>query len=341
MGFVGGIFRLRLWLQILTLALLAVCANSVFVAVAAPGEAAPRSPIQIAALSAPAAAAGGASGYTRTTVASFHYGSGAADLGLRTGSERRPVGPTSFAVGAGGQLFVADLVNGRIQALAADGKQERSVAVQGPLHDLTVDDSGTLYALSTDGALTAYDASTGKQSDRWALSADLAKPLGQLRAQDGAVSLESPDQRSYAVYGSAGPVGTKAQEAGPKKGSKAPSGDYYSTSYRDQGHLYRLDAQGKVVLDVALKLADVASVNFLGEDRSGAAYVVVERFGAKNQVSVEVRKFGRDGALTATISVPPVTFVEMTRSLLVTDSGDIYELLPEANGASILRWRTR
>ncbi len=337
MGFIGGVLRLRLWLQIVTVALLVVCANYVLSSAAADTGA--QSPVQIAALSAPAASASSVGGYSRSTVASFRYGSGAANLGLRTGPERRPVGPVSLAVGAGGKLFVADVANGRIQMLGADGKTARSVPVNSSLHDLAADDSNTLYALSTDGAVTSYDATTGKQTDRWVLSPNLAKSLGQLHAQADAVSLEAPDQKSYPVLTAAGPVGSKAQEAGQKKGSRAVSGYRYSTSYRDQGHLYRLDAQGKIVLDVALRLPDVASVNFLGEDKSGAAYVVVERLSAKKQVSVEVRKFESDGTLAATVSVPPVTYVEMTRSLVVTDSGDIYELLPEANGASILRWR--
>jgi len=338
MGFLGGVLRLRFWLQLVTVAALAACANLALAAVA-PGEAGARSPIQLAPVSAPAAAPGSAGGYSRATVAVLRYGSGSADVGLRTGAERRPVGPSSFAVERGGRILVADVVNGRIQVFAPDGKHERSVSVASPLHDLTVDDAGVAYALSTDGGLTAYDTSTGRQADRWALEPELARSLGHLRAQDGLISLEAPNQLSYPVYVAGGSVGLRAQEAAQKKGAKGPSGYYYSTSYRDQGHLYRLDAQGKVVLDVALKLSDVASVNFLGEDRSGSAYVVVERFGAKNQVSVEVRKLDRGGALTATIPAPPVTLVEMTRSILVTDSGDIYELLPEANGASVLRWR--
>ncbi len=336
MGLRGGIVRPGL--QIITLALLAVCADFLLSNGAVPGGAGASSPLQLSPLSAPAAASA-ANGYTRTMVASFRYGSGAADVGLRTGTEQRPVGPVSLAVDANGRLYVADAVNSRVQVLAADGKRAASIPVIGRLHDLAVDDSGTLLCLSTDGAITSYDTATGRQKERWSLSAGLTRTLGQLRAENGSASLESPDQRSHPVYSAAGPVGTKAQDTGGAKGAKAPSGAYYSTSYRDQGHLYRLDAQGKVVLDVALKLPDVASVNYLGEDRSGAAYVVVERFGANKQVSVEVRKFDGGGALMATIPVPPVTYVEMTRSLVVTDSGDIYELLPEPTGASILRWR--
>ena len=66
---------------------------------------------------------------------------------------------------------------------------------------------------------------------------------------------------------------------------------------------------------------------------------VVERLGAKNQVGVEVRRFDQAGTLTATVSVPPVTYLEMTRSIVVTGAGEIFELLPTKSGVSILRWQ--
>jgi hypothetical protein len=245
----------------------------------------------------------------------------------------------SFAVDRAGRIAVADVVNGRIQVFAADGKHERSLPTASVVHDLVADDLGGLYALGTDGSLTAHDLETGRQGERWSIAPEMAKSLGRLRALDGALSLESPDQRSYQVFAAGKPLAARTQEGALRKGAPGRSGDYYSTSYRNQGHLFRLDGQGKVVFDVALNLPDVASVNFLGEDRSGALYVQVERFQAGDTVAVEVRRFDRSGSLTATIPVPAVTYLEMTRSLLVTDSGDVYGLLPSESGATVLRWR--
>lgn len=331
MGLFGGVFRLRFLLQLVTLALLALCAIYAFNVVGiAPGSAT-RSPFQ--------AAPSAAGSYSLEKIASFRYGTAATDLGLRAGPERQTVGPVSFTVESGGRFAVADAVNGRIQIYSADGKHERAIPRQGPVHDLAVSSTGSLYALGIDATVTSYDIATGKQSASWSVRPDLAKSLGQLRAIGSSVSLETPDQRTVPVMSAGAALSTLSQETGQATGLATGSGVSYATAYRDQGHLYRLDSQGNVILDIALNLPNVASVIFLGEDRAGALYVQVERFEAKNQISVEVRQFNREGGLAATISVPPVTYLEMTRSILVTDAGDIYELLPDQAGVTLLRWR--
>ena len=183
-----------------------------------------------------------------------------------------------------------------------------------------------------------HDVETGQQKWRAAAVSSLAKSLATFGVVGDSVDLRFPEQYSYALA-KAGKALPAADQAAKRKGAKSASGAYYSTSYRDRGHVYRLDAQGKVVRDIPLNLADVASVSFLAEDSSGNVFVQVERFTAKDRVGVEVRQFDSRGTLTATITLAPVTYIEMTRSTLVTEDGTVYQLLPTESGISLLRWQ--
>ena len=134
------------------------------------------------------------------------------------------------------------------------------------------------------------------------------------------------------------PLAAAEQESQSKKGGKAASGAYYSTSFRTGGHVYRLDGQGKVAQDIALGLPDVLSVLFLDEDRAGNAYAQVESRGESGAVAVEVWRFDRQGSRTAVIPLEPVTYVAMTRSVVVAEDGSVYQAIPTKDSTRLTKW---
>ena len=323
MSIIGGPVRKRILLQLATLVLLAG-GVSLVLATAAAGQ-------------------GEQLAYSRSVAATFEYGSEPTQLGRRVGPERRPIGPVSFAVDAAGRLAIADDVNGRVQVYSPAGQLARSLPARGWIHDLVFDKAGDLYTLDVDGVVASHDVETGQTKWRGSLTAGLARTLGLFGVVGETVDLRSPDQASQPLVQAGKPVPI-AEQAAKRKGAKSPSGAYYTTSYRDRGHVYRLDGQGTIVRDISLGLSDVASVVFLAEDRAGNVYVQVERFisrdAANHKVGVEVRRFDSRGNLTATIALAPVTYVEMSRSTVVTDDGTVYQLLPTESGVSLLRWQS-
>ena len=288
---------------------------------------------------APAASAGK---YVRTEIAKLAYGTGAANVGLLTGPNQRPVGPSSFAVDGQGSIYVSDNVNGRVQVYSAQGNHLRSFKVDSSVYDLATDQSSDLYLLGTDGSLVVQDTATGRVKAKGAIARPLARELGSLRVENGQVSLKSPEQVAYPLTLSqpqgVSLVSSADQQKGQSKGWPAPSQAHYTTSYRDGGHVYRVDASGKIVQDISLGLPDVQTVMFLQEDRTGNIYVQVERVSADGQVHVEVRELGKKGGLLAVVPIDRADYLPLTRSTIVTADGTIYQLVPSAQGITLVKY---
>lgn len=281
--------------------------------------------------------------YKRTDVAKLAYGSTAAGLGLAKGPETRPTGPTSFTVDQFGAIYVSDNVNGRIQVYSAQGQHERSLKAETEVHDLVAGDAGSLFILGQNGEVVVEEAATGKILQNFAVSPQASEELGTLRMSAGQVVLESPRQVTYPLTAppaqGSRPLSTQEQVDSQKKGAQTLSQDKYSTSYRDGGHLYRLDDAGKPVQDIALDLSDIATIVFLNEDRAGNVYVQVERVSASEEVSVEVRQFTKQGELAAVVPLDRVDYVPMTRSAIVTEDGVIYQLVATEKGIVLAKWQ--
>lgn len=281
--------------------------------------------------------------YKRTVLANLAYGSGAANIGLSSGPGKRPIGPASFAVDATGAIFVSDNVNGRVQVFSSQGSPVRSLKVDTYVYDLAAGEANDLYLLGVDGTLVTQDAATGKVKAKGAVSGTAAEELGKLRVANGQLALESPRQVTYPLgvsrNGGMALLSSQEQQNGQRKGASTRSQDHYSTSYRDGGHVYRLDDKGNTVQDISLRLSDIATVVFLEEDRVGNIYVQVERATDNGQVSVEVRQFSNKGELIAVVPMDRVDYVAMTKSTIVADDGTIYQLVPTAQGIALVKYQ--
>ena len=318
------------------------------IAAVAPSDLAALAPSEIVQLAAPAAPEQSADAapqgtYKRSVIANLAYGKGAANVGLSLGSDNHPIGPASLAVDATGAVFVSDNVNGRVQVFSNQGSQVRSLKVDTYVYDLATGDANDLYLLGIDGSLVVQDAATGRVKAKGAASSALADELGKLRVANGQLSLESPRQVAYPLgvsrNGGMALLSSQEQQNGQHKGAATRSQDRYTTSFRDGGHLYRLDDQGKTVQDIALRLPDIATIVFLQEDRAGSLYVQVERASDNGQVSVEVRQFSKKGDLITVVPIDRVDYVPMTKSTVVAEDGTIYQLVPTAQGIALVKYQ--
>jgi hypothetical protein len=86
-------------------------------------------------------------------------------------------------------------------------------------------------------------------------------------------------------------------------------------------------------------MPDLATVVFLQEDRSGNVYVQVERVSDGGQVSAEVRQYSKAGGLSAVVPLDRVDYLQMTRSIIVTDDGVIYQLVPTKQGIALVKYQ--
>ena len=302
---------------------------------------------EIVQLAAPAAPDGSADSatqgtYKRSVIANLAYGTGASSIGLSLGSDKHPVGPSSFAVDSSGNLLVSDNVNGRVQVFSSQGSLVRSLKVDTYVYDLAAGSGSDLYLLGADGSVVVEDAVTGIVKAEGATAGAVAEELGQLRVSNGQLTLESPRQVAYPLgvsqNGGMALLSSQEQQSGEHKGAGV-SQDRYTTSYRDGGHVYRLDDNGNIVQDIALRLPDVESVVFLQEDRAGNIYVQVERASDNGQVSVEVRQLSKKGDLITVVPIDRVDYVPMTRSTVVTEDGTIYQLVPTARGVALVKYQ--
>lgn len=310
---------------------------------------APTTPVPPAATAtlAPVAAKPSAGAYRKVELGSIGYGAEADKVGLSAPKEARPRGPSSFAVDRDGLIYVGDDVNGRVQVLSSAAKSVRSIAVGERIRDLVVGDSPDLFVLSGDGDVLPFDRTTGQSRGRWALGTTLANGLGKLRLSPGLLSLETPEQKTYPIAtGAAATSGAAELKAIPasdqarqvKQGGEAVSKTYYTTSYRDGGHVVLRDSKGSVVRDVSLSLPNVLSVVFIDEDKTGSFYVQVETQGDSKVIIVELWQFDSRGTRTAVISLEPPTYAEMVRSIVVTDTGVVYQAIAGPQGMRLVKW---
>ena len=339
-------------IQAITLAVVVGAAAYALGALWRPFGAAPATADQasVGSSSAPAAAGSSASpsastasvaGYKKVELATIGYGSTSDTVGMLVPKGSRPRGPSSFAVAPDGTIYVGDDANGRVQAFTSAGKHVRSIKVDEPIRNLVLGGSD-LMVLTSRAEVLAYDRTNGQARGRWALEGAPARSLGQLRFVAGELAVESPEQVTYPlVTGSAASLSAipaADQERQSKKGGKGASGSYYSTSYRDGGHIYRLDGQGKVTQDLALGLPNVLSVVFLDEDRSGNAFAQVETRDENGAVAVAVWRFDKHGKQTAVLPLEPLTYVPMVRSVVIAEDGSVYQAIPSKDSMRLVKW---
>ena len=289
-----------------------------------------------------AAGAATAGAYQKVELGVIAYGPTEDEVGMTVQKESRPRGPSSIAVGPDGTIYVGDDANARVQVYSSAVKHLRSIGVGEPIRDLILGGGSDLLVLSSRAEVLAFDRTSGKAGGRWALAGAPAKDLGKLRFVSGELAVESPQQVTYPLAKGSGAslsvLPSAEQERQSKKGGKAASGVFYSTSYRDGGHVYQMDDQGKVVQDFALGLPNVLSVTFLDEDRSGNAYAQVESRDESGAVVVEVRRFDKRSTATAVITLEPVTYVAMARSVVVAEDGSVYEAIPSKDSMRLVKW---
>ncbi len=254
------------------------------------------------------------------------------------GVERQ--GPASFAIDGEGNLYVGDTVNGRIKAFSPGGKTVLDIAASGALLDLALDDAGNIFAFDgRAGTLAAYD-SNGKPVSAIPIPPDLLPKVQNLRLVGGRIVLVGRDQEEFELGSLEDGELKKREKIAVSKGLAAESGKSYAARKVSES-LAELEIRGgEETRRVGLPVPRLASIVFLGEDRSGNAYLQVEQSReAGPGVDLGVLKVDGEGNPLAMIEKIPNNYSNWTARLLAIDrAGDVFQVLPGPDGVALNRW---
>jgi hypothetical protein len=279
-------------------------------------------------------------------------GAGQASFGLKGDPARHDedaLGPPSFAIGGGGSLYVADVLNGRIQRFDSRGKWSASFALARPPGAAVVPSEAVEcdLALADDGAIFIYagDGHTLSQYDpggRLLVSAALTpsfKGVDYLFANRGRpVVLLENGQAARAELSWGG-----LRSEGPLPG--LPVGDLFAQAERAdrwRAVVKLLTADGLVRRRVQLRSrVPVTGVRLVGVDRRGAIVVAVDRaVGADPAPRAEVLLLAvtPQGQLIGATSVPPGDRRYVFREFALAADGQVVQMQSDVAEVRFVRW---
>ena len=142
------------------------------------------------------------------------YGGAAGHVGRTDGgTDRLPAGPSSFDIGPGGSIYVADWVNRRIQIFDERGRFRRSIALPVPVPaDLAVADRGRVFVSTLGADATAVElAADGRVVGRYPVAYGVVARIAATPA--GPRVLAGPAQWAGVRGASGTPLTAQAQAA--------------------------------------------------------------------------------------------------------------------------------
>ncbi|HPO54419.1 MAG TPA: T9SS type A sorting domain-containing protein [Ignavibacteriaceae bacterium] len=85
---------------------------------------------------------------------------------------------------------------------------------------------------------------------------------------------------------------------------------------------------------------DLACADFIGMDKLGNSFILVERFVTQIPLSVkrEVWVISENGSLRSKLEVPSIKYLSLARDFRIDAEGNLYHLLTELEGLKIFKW---
>jgi hypothetical protein len=279
--------------------------------------------------------------YRSQEVLSTAWGSDSGQFGLLEQAEG--VGPQSLCVDQGGNIYILDLVNRRVQVFSSQGNFLRQTACGILAHDLRLGQDGQIYLLAPyHGLVQKYDAQ-GDLVASWSISPDIWLIDG-LRIFGDRIILRTVLQTEYTVAEKDQALEPKEQLGAARTGlgGRTP-GRRYGTQWLNEhlGLLQILDDDGQLVQEIQVATAEeLGSLVYIGEDEAGNFYLRAELLGLPKVDRLKIFKYDSGGNQMTEFTLPASDFTFVYRSLYLSSQGDIYQLLTEPDGVRVLRWTT-
>jgi len=278
--------------------------------------------------------------FVRDSLGRIAYGDKQGEIGRINipGTERQ--GPTSFAVSDGGDIYICDTVNRRVQVYGADGNMKQSIPAGGSPSDISVSESGEIFLLDEEKSSILRYAPKGERL------ADIPIPPALLRATESfrtfgdRLMLRTRDGDEYEV--DQGGEGKDGYVKGPFRGSRITT--ERSCLVRklsgSSGEVTIIGPRGEVLDAIPVPIDRLASIVFLGRDEDMNIYLQIEQFRLDGPgVDLGVIQLNPAGILLNRIENIPNPYANWTvRLLQVNSNGDIYQMLPGPETVDLNRW---
>jgi len=281
------------------------------------------------------------------------WGTRPGEFGRKRDAESAPEAPMSLVVSRSGELHVLDQENGRVQRFGRDGKWLGQTRIGGDtVQDLALDREGNLLTLDrlAKGEVAVYGP--GGQ-----LRATLPLVGGPIEEGGAVTGLFSDATGTYVerehneLVRIAGPDGKPDPARPTQPGRPSRDGKYYlwarlANARAGTVTLRVFDRDARLVWQRAAQLPGaVAHLLLLDSDREGHLYLgaLVGRMPESGDLEapsvavlrLDLARGGEAGLLALPASEAPE---EMFRELTVSDGGEIFQLLPGADGLEIHRY---
>ncbi|KJU85669.1 hypothetical protein MBAV_002137 [Candidatus Magnetobacterium bavaricum] len=287
--------------------------------------------------------------YLKVVNQEIPYGEGQGMVGVDTDAL---TGAESFTVDSGGNLYIADTVNQRIVALSSSGQYKYHINVEMGIYlsHIAVDNTGNIFMFDhSRRGLFQLANSDGKRIFAKTsvqvspMLTDVQGALTGLHIVGNNIYISTSSQDNILVgnvtSGSLSSPAVLDKALTKVRGHNEASGKKYIVDLKrwEKGSIQVTDNSNVSTIDMPLK--GVVSIAFLREDTNSNFYVQTERV-ENHTLILEVHQFDKGGNLVETLRIPNNDYYYWSDKLIsVSDSGDIYQLMPGKDKATLNVYR--
>ncbi len=266
--------------------------------------------------------------YKLSTSYSINYGFGKDELGLIFENEVPPIGPNSFCVDGEGNIYISDPVNSSIKIFS--GRERRVIKtfyIKGIYDDLSVTSEGDIFLLKRESSEIIQIKKDGKKLSIRVRPEIVLKP-SKLLLWKGKLFIKS--EKSFKNI------------SADFEGKDSKEFYYFDVEYLNRrfGFVNKFDLYGRKISKFVIERNNIASLEFLNEDKDGNIYIQTEYMISHDKVGLEVRKLSKIGEILSVIEIPENDYFLWTSRLLYVDErGWVYQVLPRREYVKVNVWR--
>lgn len=273
-----------------------------------------------------------------TQLAALSYGASKNQVGFRSGEEIERGGPESFWVTEDGGIYILDTVNSKIKKMNAEGTIQDEFAIEHSGNDIAVDED-TIYVFERRSSTVNFYGLNGEPKGAILTGESLGVPH-YFKFTGGKLVMVNTNQDEYLVSDEKVEFGQALNDGRKVKTERTEKGEGLIIKKMEISSALGI----RLTTDtIVLPVQNVASINLIGEDAAGDLYIQVETDSAEGAgVDLSVYCYNSSGALKSVIEDIPNEYYAWTAKLLqVTGAGDIYQLLPAADGVKVNVWKKK
>jgi hypothetical protein len=297
--------------------------------------------------------------YEQKILIDARWGNSQDEFGLRTGREIEPLGPLTFALDEGGNIYVFDTVNRQVKKFNKEGGFEKNVVSNVFGTAIFIDANENLYLLKGHSVKQFSRNGDPVASYEIAKDIDLIEGYGEgvFRDKEGKLYVNRIQTRycigkptktemkaglAISLFELLSPNKQVGSETFGMPGSEPNS--YFAVEWLNnhRASIKILDTAGITTKKISMETTDVfGGILFLGQDQQGAFYIETERITVDNYVHLEIRKYSLKGDMLTKIEFSNDYFTTVYKKIDIDNQGNIYHFLTTPNGVRLTKWEQK